>query len=182
MYTILVGSQIEKNIFALCRSHQIHTAKKRSNMSAKGLWGKTSSIPEYITIHRFSTKFKIRSCFLMNINRYVSLETKFCSVCVFLIVTPSKLFALVFDFSALLGDNLNWNSCIPKIIFGKTNGLLINRTFKTIWIIDHIYTCRKVTHYFHFSRIILVYYCKCCSGFALVNYHFIEISSSKSNC
>ncbi len=44
----------------------------------------------------------------MNINRdYVSLETKFCSVCVFLIVTPSKLVALVFDFSALLGDNLN---------------------------------------------------------------------------
>ncbi len=44
----------------------------------------------------------------MNINRdYVSLETKFCSVCVFLIVTSSKLFALVFDFSALLGDNLN---------------------------------------------------------------------------
>ncbi len=44
----------------------------------------------------------------MNINRdYVSLETKFCvSVCVFLIFTPSKLFALVFDFSALLGDNL----------------------------------------------------------------------------
>ena len=42
---------------------------KRSNMSAKGLSGKTSFIPEYITIHRFSTKFKIRSCFLMNINR-----------------------------------------------------------------------------------------------------------------
>ena len=63
---------------------------------------------EYITIHRFSTKFKIRSCFLMNRNRdYVSLETKFCSACVFLIVTSSKLFALVFDFSALLGDNLN---------------------------------------------------------------------------
>ena len=39
----------------------------------------------------------------MNINRdYVSLETKFCSVCVFLIVTPSELFPLVFDFSALL--------------------------------------------------------------------------------
>ncbi len=74
-------------------------------MSAIGLSGKTSFIPEYITIHRFSTKFKIRSCFFMNINRdYVSLETKFCSVCVFLIVTPSKLFALVFDFSALLGD------------------------------------------------------------------------------
>ncbi len=53
-------------------------------MSAKGLSGKTSFIPEYITIHRFSTKFKIRSCFFMNINRnYVSLETKFCSVCVF---------------------------------------------------------------------------------------------------
>ena len=79
-------------------------------MSAKGLSGKTSFIPLYITIHRFSTKFKIRYCFLMNINRdYVSLETKFCSVCVFLIVTPSKLFALVLDFSALLGDNLNWN-------------------------------------------------------------------------
>ena len=46
----------------------------------------------------------------MNINRdYVSLETKFCSVCVFLIVTPSKLFTLVLDFSPLLGDNLNWN-------------------------------------------------------------------------
>ena len=68
-------------------------------MSAKGLSGKASFIPEYI---------KIRSCFLLNINRdYVSLETKFCSVCVFLIVTPSKLFALIFDFSSLLGDNLN---------------------------------------------------------------------------
>ena len=44
----------------------------------------------------------------MNINRdCVSLKTKFCSVCVFFIVTSSKLFALVFDFSALLGDNLN---------------------------------------------------------------------------
>ncbi len=32
-------------------------------MSAKGLSGKTSFIPEYVTIHRFSTKFKIRSCF-----------------------------------------------------------------------------------------------------------------------
>ena len=62
----------------------------------------TSFIPGYITIHRFSTKFKIRSCFLMNINRdYVSPET----VCVFLLVIPSKL--LVFDFSALLGDNFN---------------------------------------------------------------------------
>ncbi len=41
----------------------------------------------------------------MNINRdCVSLETKFCSVCVFSIVTPSKLFALVFDFFALLKD------------------------------------------------------------------------------
>ena len=77
-------------------------------MSAKGFLGKTSFIPEYITIHRFSTKFKIRPCSLMNRNRdYVSLETKFCSVCVFLIVTPSNLFALAFDFSALLGDNPN---------------------------------------------------------------------------
>ena len=77
-------------------------------MSVRGLSGKTSFIPEYITIHRFSAKFKIRSCFLMNINRdYVSVETKFCPVCVFLIVTPSKHFALVFVFSALLGDNLN---------------------------------------------------------------------------
>ncbi len=81
---------------------------KRSNMNAKGLSGKTSFIPEYNIIHRFSTKFKIRSCFLMNINRdHVSLETKYCSVGVFLIVTPSKPFVLVFDFSALLGDNLN---------------------------------------------------------------------------
>ncbi len=77
-------------------------------MSAKGLSGNTSFIPEYITIHRCSTKFKITSCVLMNINRdYVSPETKFCSVCVFSIVTPSKLFGLVFDFSALLEDNLN---------------------------------------------------------------------------
>ena len=77
-------------------------------MSAKGLSGKTSFIPEYITIHRFSTKFKIGSCFLMSINcDYVSVKTKFCYVCVFLIVTPSKLSALVFDFSVLRGDNLN---------------------------------------------------------------------------
>ena len=42
---------------------------KRSNMSAKGLSGKTSFIPEYIAIHRFSTKFKIRPCFLMSKSR-----------------------------------------------------------------------------------------------------------------
>ena len=28
-----------------------------------------SFILEYINIHRFSTKFKIKSCFLMNVNR-----------------------------------------------------------------------------------------------------------------
>ncbi len=77
-------------------------------MSSKGLSGKISFIPEYLTIHGFPTKLTIRSCFLLNVNRnYVFLGFKFCSVCVFLIVTPSKLFALVFDFSALLGDNLN---------------------------------------------------------------------------
>ena len=76
-------------------------------MNARGLTGKTSFISEYITIHRFPTKFKIRSCFLMNINRdYVSLETKYCYVCVFLIVTPSKLFALVF-FPLCVGTTLN---------------------------------------------------------------------------
>ena len=31
---------------------------------------------------------------------------------IYLLAIPSKYFALVFDFSALLGDNLNWNSCI----------------------------------------------------------------------
>ena len=77
-------------------------------MSAKGLSRQSSFIPEYNIVHRFSTKCKIKYWFLMNINcEYVSLETKFCSFCVFLIVTPSKLIALVFDFSALLGDNLN---------------------------------------------------------------------------
>ena len=39
------------------------------------------------------------SRFLRNINRdKKSLGTKFCSVCVFLVATLSKLFALVFDF------------------------------------------------------------------------------------
>ena len=60
--------------------------KKRENVEyeCERLSGETSFIPEYITIHMFSTKFKIRSWFLMNITRdYVSLETKFCSVCVF---------------------------------------------------------------------------------------------------
>ena len=53
-------------------------------MSTKGLSGKTSFISEYITIHGFSTESEIESCFLMNINRdYVSLEAKYCSVCVF---------------------------------------------------------------------------------------------------
>ena len=42
--------------------------KKRSNMSAKGLSGMTSFVPKYITIHRFSVKFEIESCFLMKIN------------------------------------------------------------------------------------------------------------------
>ena len=59
--------------------------KEKVEYERERLIGKDYSfIPEYIIIHRFSTKFKIRSCFLMNINRnYVSLETKFCSVCVF---------------------------------------------------------------------------------------------------
>ncbi len=42
--------------------------KKRSNMSTKGLSGMTSLIPEHITIHRFSTKIKIKPCSLMNTN------------------------------------------------------------------------------------------------------------------
>ena len=37
-------------------------------MSAKGLSGMTSFVPKYITIHRFSAKFEIKSCFLMKIN------------------------------------------------------------------------------------------------------------------
>ena len=81
-----------------------------SNMSAKGLSRMTSFINEYITIHRFSTYFNIKSCFLMNINRdQESLETKFCSVCVFLIATSSKLFALLFDLFPLLRANFNDN-------------------------------------------------------------------------
>ena len=84
------------------------TKEIRSNMSAKGLSGKTSLISEYINIYRFSTKFKIRSCFLMNINRdYVSLETTIKNTQTEQNFTPSKHFALVFDFSAMLGDNLN---------------------------------------------------------------------------
>ncbi len=57
-------------------------------MSVKGLSGMTSFIPEYITIYRFSTKYKIKSCFFMNINRLgsiflgIPIETKFRSVCV----------------------------------------------------------------------------------------------------
>ena len=107
---LVIADLLQLTRFWLCiQLFQLRLSRRkgrRSNMSAKGLSGKTSFIPEYITIHRFSAKFKIRSCFLMNRNHdYVSLETKFCSV--FLIVTPSKLFALVFDFSALLGDNLN---------------------------------------------------------------------------
>ena len=45
--------------------------KKREKVEyeRERLIGKDCFIPEYITIHRFSTKFKIRACFLMNINR-----------------------------------------------------------------------------------------------------------------
>ena len=119
---MVAGRRLAQTI-ANMSTHEIQLFQlrgKRSNMSAKGLSGKTNFISEYITIHRFSTKLKIRSCFLMNINRdYVSLETKFCSVCVFLIVTPSKLFALVFDFFALLGaqgDNL----AVYFLLYAKT--------------------------------------------------------------
>ncbi len=74
-------------------------------MSAKGLSGKTSFIPNTLPFIGFLLSIELN---LVNVNRdYVSLETKFCSVCVFLNVTPSKLFAPVFDFSSLLGDNLN---------------------------------------------------------------------------
>ncbi len=38
-------------------------------MSAKGLSGKTNFIPEYITIHRFSTKLNLDLAFPVNINR-----------------------------------------------------------------------------------------------------------------
>ena len=51
-------------------------------MSTNGLSGMASFIPEYINIHRFSTKFKIRCCFLVHVSgNKVSLETKFRSVC-----------------------------------------------------------------------------------------------------
>jgi hypothetical protein len=46
--------------------------KKREKLEyeqSKGLLGMTSFIPEYITIHRFSTKYQIKSCLLMNKSR-----------------------------------------------------------------------------------------------------------------
>ena len=46
------------------KREKVEYERERLNLSRK-----TSFIPEYITIHRFSTKFKIRSCFLININR-----------------------------------------------------------------------------------------------------------------
>ena len=100
------GSSYEIQLFQLRLSRG---KGKRSNMSAKGLSGKTSFIPKTLPFIGFPLSLKLDLVFLyMNINRdYVSLETKFCSVCVFLFVTSSKLFALVFDFSALLGDKLN---------------------------------------------------------------------------
>jgi hypothetical protein len=49
----------------------------------------------------------------MNINRdWESLETKFGWVCVFLIATPGKLFALVFDPFPFRWDNLIIESAV----------------------------------------------------------------------
>jgi hypothetical protein len=41
-----------------------------------------------------------------------------------LLAIPSKPFDLVFNFSALLGDNLNWNSCIHSYY-------IISKTYQT---------------------------------------------------
>ncbi len=49
---------------------------KRSNTSAKGLSGKTSFIPEYITAHRFSTKFKIKSYFFYEYKSQLRIPNK----------------------------------------------------------------------------------------------------------
>ena len=78
-------------------------------MSAKVLSGTTSFISEYIAINRFSTKFKTKPCCLIDIRLLESLETERDFVCFvyLLIVSPSKLFALVLDLFSLLHDNFN---------------------------------------------------------------------------
>jgi hypothetical protein len=54
------------------------------------------------------------------------------------VAIPSKPFALVFDFSALLWDNLNWNSCIhmknAQLKYTPTLFLIIINTRKNITI------------------------------------------------
>ena len=50
-------------------SKVVPKTREKVEYEREGLSEKTSFIPEYVTIHRFSTKFKIRSCFLLNTNR-----------------------------------------------------------------------------------------------------------------
>ncbi len=76
---LFTSDTVLSNLNNMGKQHVTYTAisikvapKKREKVEYErelGLSGKTSFIPEYNTIHRFSTKFKIRSCFLMNINR-----------------------------------------------------------------------------------------------------------------
>ncbi len=62
------------------------------------------------------------------------------------LVIPDKPFVLIFDFFPFLQDNLKVQ-LTPNMIFGMCN----------IWVILR----RNVIYLF--SRIILVYYCKCCN-------------------
>ncbi len=74
-------------------------------MSAKGLSGKTSFIPETLPFIGFPLSLKLDLVFLyMNINRdYVSLETKFCSV-YFYSSLPASFSR---SYSTFPGDSLN---------------------------------------------------------------------------
>ena len=90
-------------------------------MSTNGLSGMASFIPEYINIHRFSTKFKIRCCFLVHVSgNKVSLETKFRSVCVFLIATHIRPFRFA------LGKPLSNQLYIHVHLYSQMQTLLYN--------------------------------------------------------
>ncbi len=82
---------MEKAKYKLRNKLTVHTAnsikvvlKKREKVEYERdrlVGNDYSFIPEYITIYRFFTKFKIKFCFLININHdQESLETKFCLI------------------------------------------------------------------------------------------------------
>ena len=85
---------------------------------------------------------------------------------------PSKPFALVFNFSALLGDNLNWNSCILVLTYiSRWNTELCQFNRKHFWRYLYIIIVWNYSNCFTFLN------CKVCIFSILIRSIYTQVDN-----